>query len=88
MAAPEDRPKIVSTIVARLHEVLPDISTGEELTEGRNLREYPSFDSLGILETLVWLEATFEVTIPDEELVVDRFDSVGKMADYVIAHRG
>jgi acyl carrier protein len=82
-----DRQQIVVTITERLHEVIPDLQPAE-LTEGRNLREFPSFDSLGILETLVWLETTFAVTIPDEELVVDRFDSVAKMADYVVTHRG
>lgn len=82
----EDRQQIVSTITKRLSEILPDVPA-EELGEGRNLRDFAGFDSLGILETLVWLESTFDVTVPDEELVVDRFDSVGKMADYVIAKR-
>lgn len=81
-----DRPEIVKSITEHLCQVIPDAS-GDALTEHRDLREFPGFDSLGILETLVWLESTFAVTIPDEELVVERFDSVGKMADYVIAHR-
>lgn len=83
----DDRHQIVKTITERLYEVIPD-TAGQELTEHRDLREFPSFDSLGILETLVWLESTFSVTIPDEDLVVDRFDSVAKMVDYVLAHRG
>ena len=80
-----DRQKIVDSITERLYEVIPE-ARDQELTEGRSLRDFAGFDSLGILETLVWLESTFSVTIPDEELVVDRFDSVGKMVDYVITH--
>ncbi|MFJ6194854.1 acyl carrier protein [Micromonospora sp. NPDC092111] len=78
-----DRQKIVDTITAHLQSVLSGAGDGA-IAEDRDLRDFPDFDSLGILETLVWLESTFEVTIPDEELVVDRFDSVGKMADYVL----
>jgi acyl carrier protein len=81
-----DREQVVANITERLYEVIPDAKP-DGLTEDRDLREFPSFDSLGILETLVWLENAFSVTIPDEELAVDRFDSVAKMADYVIAHR-
>jgi acyl carrier protein len=80
-----DREQIVANITARLYEVIPD-ARQLGLTAEQDLRDFPAFDSLGVLETLVWLESTFAITIPDEELIVDRFDSVDKMADYVIAH--
>ena len=81
-----DRDQIVANITERLYEVIPD-ARKRGLTADRDLRDFPDFDSLGVLETLVWLENTFSITIPDEELVVDRFDSVAKMADYVLTHR-
>ena len=80
-----DRRKTVETIAARLHEILPSFDPTNP-DEKQDLREFPEFDSLGILEVLVWLEGEFSVTIPDEELVIDRFNSLGKMVDYVIAH--
>jgi len=40
-------------------------------------------DSLRILEALVELEETFDVTIPDEDLTEDLFASVGSFAKYV-----
>jgi len=79
-----DRAQIVETITTYLEGVLTD-ANGHDIAETKDLRDFASFDSLGILETLVWLESTFSITIPDEELVVDRFDSVGKMADFVLA---
>jgi acyl carrier protein len=81
-----DRQHVVEDITARLYEVISEAKQ-DDLTEQRDLREFPGFDSLGILETLVWLENTFSVTIPDEELIADHFDSVAKMADYVMSHR-
>jgi acyl carrier protein len=82
----EGRDEIVKSITEHLYQVIPD-AQGMEISENRDLGEFPSFDSLGILEALVWLEGRFSVTIPDEDLVVDRFKSVGKMADYVVANR-
>lgn len=79
-----EREQIVKTITTHLQTVLTEAKV-QPITEDGNLREFAEFDSLAILEALVWLESTFSVTIPDEELVVDRFDSVAKMADYVIA---
>ena len=80
-----DRERIVADITERLYEVIPEAGQ-HGLAEDRDLRDFPNFDSLGVLETLVWLETAFSITIPDEELVVDKFDSVSKMADYVLAH--
>ncbi|MER7274849.1 acyl carrier protein [Dactylosporangium sp. CA-052675] len=82
-----DRQKIVDTITEHLRTVLTDVGDGP-IAEDRDLRDFAGFDSLGILETLVWLESTFSVTIPDEELVVDDFAAVGKMADYVQSKAG
>ncbi|WP_349879220.1 phosphopantetheine-binding protein [Micromonospora sp. HUAS YX12] len=76
--------EVVNAVVARLRELLPDTPV-DELTEDRDLRDFAAFDSLGVLELLVWLEGRFSVSIPDEELIVDNFTTVGKMADYVVA---
>jgi acyl carrier protein len=82
-----DRQQIIDSVTEHLYTVISDAAAGS-ITENCSLRDFAGFDSLGILETLVWLEATFELTIPDEELVVEHFDSVGKMVDYVVKHRG
>lgn len=79
-----DRQLIVKTITERLATVIAEAEISD-LAEGRLLNDFASFDSLGILETLVWVEDTFDVSIPDEELNVDNFNSIGKMADYVMS---
>lgn len=81
-----DRREVVASISERLTQIIGE-SAAEVVPETKDLREFAGFDSLGVLETLVWLESEFTIQIPDEELVVDRFSSVAKMADYVIAHR-
>jgi acyl carrier protein len=81
-----DRSLIVKQITERIGTVIPGADVAD-LTEERVLTEFPGFDSLGVLETLVWLEDTFDLAIPDEELVAEHFDSIRKMADYVVANQ-
>ena len=40
-------------------------------------------DSMGIMELVMFVEETFAVTVDDEELVPDNFDSVSKLAAYI-----
>ncbi len=81
-----DRPLIVKQITERLATAIPEADISD-LAEDRVLSDFAGFDSLGILETLVWLEDTFDLSIPDEELVAEHFDSIKKMADYVVSHQ-
>ncbi|MGW4420951.1 acyl carrier protein [Streptosporangium sp. NPDC004631] len=82
-----NRQLILDTVFQRLREVIPSMRDTPPDSE-KDLREYPEFDSLGVLEMLVWLESEFSLVIPDEELVVDRFSSPAKIADYVLAAQG
>jgi acyl carrier protein len=40
-------------------------------------------DSMGIMELVMFVEETFGITVEDEELVPDNFDSVSKLAAYI-----
>ncbi len=81
-----DREQVMETITKYLGTVLGSANE-QEIRECPDLRDFAEFDSLGVLETLVWLESTFNILIPDEELIVDHFDSVEKMADYVLTRK-
>lgn len=82
-----DRQQIADSVSKHIATTIPELRN-QEVPEDKDLREFAGFDSLGILESLVWLESEFGITIPDEELTVDKFSSVKKMVDYVIDHRG
>ncbi len=43
-------------------------------------------DSLGIMDLVSFIEETFGLTVADEDLTPDNFDSVNKLANY-IQHR-
>ena len=40
-------------------------------------------DSMGIMELVMFVGETFGITVEDEELVPDNFDSVSRVADYI-----
>ena len=54
-----------------------DVQNGDELIEAGLL------DSLGILDVVTYLEEEFEITVSDEELTPDNFQSIVTMAEYV-----
>lgn len=45
-------------------------------------------DSLSILKTVTFVEENFGVTIPDEDVLPDHFESVRTIAALVEKHRG
>jgi acyl carrier protein len=40
-------------------------------------------DSVGVLELVLFVEETFGLTVDDQEITPDNFDSVNKLANYI-----
>lgn len=40
-------------------------------------------DSTGVLEIVAFLEETFKITVEDEDLVPEHFDTIGNLVAYV-----
>ncbi|WP_329571909.1 acyl carrier protein [Kitasatospora sp. NBC_01266] len=79
-----ERQEVLDAISLRLQEVIPALR-GSSPEADTDLRDYAEFDSLGVLELLVWIEGEFSLTIPDEELTVESFSTPAKIADYIVA---
>ncbi len=56
---------------------------------GNALRNDASFiqkgiiDSTGVLEVSTFIEEAFRIKIPDDELTLDNFDSIERLAQYI-----
>ena len=48
-----------------------------------SLIEQGVVDSMGVLEIVTFIESTFEVTLTDDELMSDHFESIAAMAGLV-----
>lgn len=59
----------------------------ESLTDELTLIENRVIDSMGLLRLVSWLEDTFGVSIPDEEIVPSNFGTIAGIAELVARKR-
>ena len=62
-------------LIGRDDSILPDES----------LFDRGSMDSLGIMSLVSELESRFKISVPEEDLLPDNFDSIASIASYVNA---
>ena len=56
---------------------------GYQLSDDVSFLEEGIVDSTGVLELVMFVEETFNVTVEDEEIVPENFDSVSRLAAYI-----
>jgi acyl carrier protein len=56
---------------------------GYELPDDASFLEEGIVDSTGVLELVMFVEETFDITVEDEEIVPENFDSVSQLAIYI-----
>lgn len=64
------------------------IAAKKGLKNTDSLLESGIVDSLGILEIVAFLEKEFGITISDEELVPENFESIESLAKFSVARGG
>jgi acyl carrier protein len=72
--------------LARIRDfvLLNFIMADESLGEHDSLTGEGIIDSTGLLELVLFLEDAFELQVPDEDLLPEQFDTIGRLADYVV----
>lgn len=60
---------------------------GFDLDDEDSFLEAGVVDSLGVLELVTFVEEEFGLNVVDEEIVPDHFDSVTKLAAYIVHKR-
>jgi acyl carrier protein len=56
---------------------------GYRYSDDASFLEEGIVDSMGIMELVMFVEEGFGISVEDEELVPDNFDSVNKLAAYI-----
>ena len=77
-----------SEIVARLKPLLRDTlqlgKRADSLTaSSRLLGTIPEFDSMAVVSVITLIEEQFDITIADDEVSADVFESMGTLADFI-----
>ena len=57
---------------------------GHELDDDASFMDEGIVDSMGILELIVFIEETYQVTVEDDEIEPDNLDSVNNLYNYII----
>jgi len=63
-------------------------SNGFELGDDVSLLEEGVVDSTGVLELVMFVEESFGLQVPDEEIVPANFDTVNNLAAYIQRKQG
>ena len=73
-------------IQAVLHDFLVQhfpAAAGRHLDSQTSLIQNSIIDSLGVLEIVTFVEQQFDVTMTDDEMVSDHFDSLGALSSLI-----
>jgi acyl carrier protein len=60
---------------------------GFEYEDDASFLELGIIDSFGFMELLHWVEEEFSISVADDELVPDNFDSVQKLSSFILAKK-
>jgi len=81
---PMDRADIVARVTALLGRQLPESIDGRELEERTGLLgQGIGLDSVEVLQLVGAIEEDFELTIDDEALVAEHFETIGTLVTFV-----
>lgn len=61
-------------------------NNGFTLDDDESFLEAGVVDSLGVVELVAFVEETYHISVPDDDIVPNNFDSVNSLAAY-IGHR-
>ena len=75
------RDAVTQRIVAFVRENF--IYDDSDLDPDASFMETGLIDSTGILEVVFFLEGTFEITVEDDDVLPEHFDSVSRLSAYV-----
>ena len=63
-------------------------SNGFNYSDDASFLEEGIVDSQGVMELLLFVEDTFGISVDDQEITPDNFDSVSRLADFIRSKLG
>ena len=78
------REEIKEKLIALCAEIFQDSGVDTDLLEYVDFEDDLGMDSLTFITLLVEVEATFEITIPDDLLLMDNFRNMGDVIQIVV----
>lgn len=77
-------PEVTARVQAWLEETrFAEFEGDDALAPSDSLFDHDILDSLGLVSLVAWLEATFDVSVSDEDLIPENFDTLERIAAFV-----
>lgn len=78
---------VKTTILAKIRELSKSLGRdGRALKTSDEIPASGALDSAGLMELMLWYEAEFGLSIPQEDFTLENFGSVDQMANYIELH--
>ena len=68
----------------QIRQFIRDSFLVDDFTDEESFLASGLIDSLGIVQLVAFVEATFSIKVPETDLVPENFDSVAKLTAYVV----
>ncbi len=76
-----------AAILAKVRELSKSIGRdARSLKTGDVIPTSGALDSAGLMELMIWYEAEFGLSIPQDDFTLENFGSVDQMTDYLAVH--
>jgi acyl carrier protein len=84
----QNQPNIESEIRKFITENMLFSADGFNYDDNASLLEAGIVDSIGVMELVTFVDQTFKITVPPEDISPDNFDSITRLANYIRLKQG
>jgi acyl carrier protein len=84
----QNKPNLESEIRKFITENMLFSADGFNYDDNDSLLEAGIVDSIGVMELVTFLDKTFKITVPPEDISPDNFDSINRLANYIRLKQG
>jgi acyl carrier protein len=77
-----NHPEIQAAVRDYLHQQFPAVRS-REFSDSESLLQQGIIDSMGILEIVTFIESRYGLTLSDDELMSDHFESIASIAHLI-----
>jgi len=84
----QNMPQLESEIRKFIAENMLFSADGFNYGDNDSLLEAGIVDSIGVMELVSFVDKTYKITVPPEDISPDNFDSINRLANYIRLKQG
>jgi len=84
----QNQPNLESEIRKFITENMLFSADGFNYDDDASLLEAGIVDSIGVMELVSFVDKTYKITVPPEDISPDNFDSINRLANYIRLKQG